>query len=307
MTMKHARLLIIADIEGSSGCHDYRASSFLTREWARACLHMSLDINAVVAALFDAGAESISIRDFHRTGYNLLPELIDSRARIAQGYRSGPVPGIGSPGQATGLMMIGMHAASGTGGFLAHTLTSRIARIQVNGRDLCEAELFASSLASPGVAPIFFSGCPIACSQAADRIPHMVCHVVEKKNGALVPDRETFRKNLACAAVASLNSRAAPYAPGEKIEAAITIRDGAAAAKKHAAPWGMKHSGDTIFLKAGDLTELYRDLIRLCYLSPLVERHIGISLALYNLAGSLGLSWARLFSGKKQFLRQNTP
>jgi len=43
--------LIIADIEGSSGCWSYRASSFMTKDWARACLEMTRDVQAVVQPL----------------------------------------------------------------------------------------------------------------------------------------------------------------------------------------------------------------------------------------------------------------
>ena len=51
------KILIIADIEGSSGCWDYRASAFMSPEWARACVAMSSDINSVVDALLAAGVE----------------------------------------------------------------------------------------------------------------------------------------------------------------------------------------------------------------------------------------------------------
>jgi D-amino peptidase len=162
------RILIIADIEGSSGCWSYRASSFKTGEWARACVEMSRDVNAVVRALFESGVESIRIKDFHRTGYNLLPELIDTRAVISHGYHTGPVPGIGDPGDAEAAMFLGMHAASGTAGFLAHTLTSRIEKLEINGEPLPEIKLFASSLAIRDIRPIFFSGCPVACQQARE-------------------------------------------------------------------------------------------------------------------------------------------
>ena len=80
MSGRFERILIIADIEGSSGCWNRRASSFMTREWSRACVEMTRDVNAVVQALFNSGVEHIQIKDFHRTGYNLLPELIDPRA-----------------------------------------------------------------------------------------------------------------------------------------------------------------------------------------------------------------------------------
>jgi D-amino peptidase len=90
----YRHILILADIEGSSGCGSYRASSFLTRPWARACEAMSRDVDAVVRALFHAGVSTVTVKDFHRTAYNLLPERIDRRSpvdlRLPPGTRSRP-------------------------------------------------------------------------------------------------------------------------------------------------------------------------------------------------------------------------
>ena len=97
MNQDLSHILILADLEGSSACWSYRASSFLTQEWVGACEGLSRDLASVVGALFDAGIESIMIKDFHRTGYNIFPKLIDSRAVISSGYRRGPVPGPGRP------------------------------------------------------------------------------------------------------------------------------------------------------------------------------------------------------------------
>jgi D-amino peptidase len=92
----HRRVLIISDIEGSSQCSDYAATKVFGQGWPNACLGMTLDVNAVVTALFNAGVEKVYIKDFHRTGYNLFPSLIDPRARLVSGYEVGPIPG---PGQ----------------------------------------------------------------------------------------------------------------------------------------------------------------------------------------------------------------
>ena len=135
-------ILIIADIEGSSGCFSYEASTFLHEDWVNASVAMSKDVNAVAMALFDAGIEKVIVKDFHRTGYNILPEFIDPRVKLVFGYKRGPIPGIGDPEDTELLMMIGMHGSSGSGGFLAHTFTSRIAELKVNGRKISEAELF---------------------------------------------------------------------------------------------------------------------------------------------------------------------
>ena len=63
MSISLTRILILADLEGSSACWSYAASSFLTDEWARACLGMSKDVSSVVGALFEAGVESITVKN----------------------------------------------------------------------------------------------------------------------------------------------------------------------------------------------------------------------------------------------------
>ena len=68
LSSRFERVLIIADIEGSSGCWNHRTSSFMSREWSRACVEMTRDVDAVVRALFSSGVEHILINDFHRTG-----------------------------------------------------------------------------------------------------------------------------------------------------------------------------------------------------------------------------------------------
>jgi D-amino peptidase len=290
----YRHILILADIEGSSGCDSYRASSFLTRPWARACSAMSRDVDAVVRTLFEAGVSRVTVKDFHRTAYNLLPEMIDPRARVVCGYRRGPVPGLGDPEDADAVMMIGMHAASGTDGFLAHTLTSRLASVMVNGRPLAEVELFAASLAPHGIPAIFFSGCPEACAQARQRIAGIETLSIDKHIPPANLNADHWRRRLAKAAVQALSNHAvAPYLPEGPFEAEITIRDGVAAAAKMADPWGFQRTGNKVDIQAADIHTLYNFLIRLCYLPPLAEKTLPFSLALFNLIGRLGRLWVR--------------
>ncbi len=292
--LSHRHILILADIEGSSGCGSYRASSFLTRPWARACAAMSRDVDAVVGGLLDAGIEQVTVKDFHRSGYNLLPEMIDGRARIDCGYRRGPVPGIGDPHGVDAVMMIGMHAAAGTAGFLAHTLTSRLALLTVNGRPLAEIELFAASLAPYGIPVIFFSGCPVACTQARERIAGIRTWPIDKRIPPAKLDAEGWRQGLARAAVNALtNDGVAPYRPAGPWHAAIRIRDGMRAAANMADRWGFQRCGATVRIDAEEIHDLYDALIRLCYLTPLTHRTLPVSLALFNLIGRLGRMWVR--------------
>jgi D-amino peptidase len=294
MQKPYTNILIIADLEGSSGCWSYTASSFLTDEWCRACFEMSGDINRVVNALFDAGAKTVTVKDFHRTGYNLFRELIDSRAALIPGYCRGPVPGIGDPNDAQAVMFIGMHAASGSDGFLSHTLTSRIARLEVNHRLLAEIELFAASLAPWGVRPIFFSGCPVACRQAAAVIENIDCFPINKSRGFGNFDSNRWRSELAQAAAESLvNHRTVPYEPKGPFDATVTLRDGKALALKLARRWKLEQDGDQIRIHASDMQQLYLLLIRLCYLTPLVEKILPLALKVFNLRGRSGIFRAR--------------
>ncbi|MGD9180807.1 MAG: M55 family metallopeptidase [Desulfobacterales bacterium] len=294
MDNRLTRLLIIADLEGSSGCWNYTASSFLTDEWFQACLEMSRDVSTVVSALFEAGVKTITIKDFHRTGYNLFPELIDSRATLISGYRRGPIPGIGHHYDAQAVMFLGMHAASGSNGFLAHTLTSRIARLEVNQRLLSEIELFAASLAPWGIRPVFFSGCPVACKQAAAVIQNLDCFAIDKTRGVENFDSNAWRSELAQAAVKSLpNHRTIPYAPAGPFNATVTMREGKTVADKLARRWKLERTGAQIRIQATDMIDLYLKLIKLCYLTPAIEKILPLALVAFNLKGRIGIMRAR--------------
>jgi len=290
----YRHILIIADLEGSSGCWSYEASAFLTDPWCHACLQLSRDINRVVRALFDAGVKTVTIKDFHRTGYNMFPELIDSRATLISGYRRGPIPGIGNPVDAQAVMFLGMHAASGSEGFLAHTMTSRIARLEVNRRLLAEIELFAASLAPWKIRPIFFSGCPVACRQAAAVIDNIACFSIDKSRGIESFDAGSWRSALAQAAAESLsNHDTQPHQPVGPFDARVTLRDGETVAARLARRWNFEQSGAQIRIYSDSIHQLYMQLIRLCYLTPAIEKVLPLALMVFNLRGRYGISLAR--------------
>ena len=290
--LKH--VLIIADIEGSSGCFSYESSSFMTSSWPHACLEMTRDVDTAVKAVLAAGIPQVTVKDFHRTGYNLLPERIDSRAKVVSGYRWKPVPGIGSPGSAEGVLFLGMHAASGSTGFLAHTLTSRIQALLLNGQPLPEVSLFAASLAPYNIRPIFFSGCPVACRQATSTIPGIHTYPIDKTPGPNRFDAVQWRKELGSSITAALaGSYPDPYSPVGPFKVVASMRAGEAAARKLAQQWRLQHQGADLHLRAETLDQIYLQLIRLCYLTPWSAKILPVSLALNNLKGRWGLAWVR--------------
>jgi D-aminopeptidase len=292
---RHFRhVLIVADIEGSSGCWNYQGSAFMTAAWRQACENMSDDVGAVAAALLAAGVDSVTVQDFHRTGYNLLAERLPAPVKVVYGYRDGPVPGMGDPRPAEAALFVGMHAAAGTQGFLAHTLTSRLADIRVNGQILPEVQLFAASLAPLGIVPLFFSGCPVACQQAQAVVQGIATYAIDKSTGPQSLDVDDWRRGLAAASTAALN-RPLPelVLPDGPLHTTVTMRDGPDAAAVIARRWGFSRVHDRIDFTCPDFQTLYRELIRICYLSPWIENRLNWLLPLFNLKGRLGLAWVR--------------
>jgi D-amino peptidase len=288
----HRRVLIISDIEGSSQCSDYAATKVFGQGWPNACLGMTLDVNAVVTALFNAGVEKVYIKDFHRTGYNLFPSLIDPRARLVSGYEVGPIPGLGSPFDATGLMLLGMHAPSGTNGFLPHTLTSRIVRLEVNGHLLSEAELFAAVLSSWGLSPLFFSGCAVACAHAKKKIPGIQTFASPAVRSPDFKQHLKWRRDLGNQAVRSLAAGTAPFSLNGPFHADVTMRDGNRAARRIARNWGHSRKNNRIYFTADTIEALYLELIKAAFLTPVMTRFLPAALAIYRLIGRTGLKWA---------------
>jgi D-aminopeptidase len=195
---------------------------------------------------------------------------------------------------AEAVMFLGMHAASGSDGFLAHTMTSRIARLEVNRRLLAEIELFAASLAPWHIRPIFFSGCPVACKQAAAVVKNINYFAIDKSRGSESFDSGNWRSALAQAAVKSLSNRKTkPYELVGPFDAWVTMRDGEAVAAGLARRWKFEQMGAQIRIRSASFQQLYLDLIRLCYLTPAIEKVLPLALAAFNLRGRIGIIRAR--------------
>lgn len=285
-------ILVIADIEGSSGCWSRESASLFGRGWPEACREMSLDVRAVTRALFAAGAGRVRIQDFHRTGHNLFPDLMPAQAELVQGYCNGPVPGMADPKGFHLLMMMGMHAPSGIPGFLSHTLTSRIARVTANGAPISEAQLFAAALADTGLRPAFFSGCPGACAHTRAAMPGLSCFPIDK--GAHPFDRSAWRQDLAAAAARAVaRPLPLPYAPQGPVQVRVSMAGGPKAARKTAAPWGYPWEGADILMTVPDLAALFRELTRMIYLTPASFRLLPLILPLYRGLGRASLFWAQ--------------
>ncbi len=296
-------IYIISDIEGSSLCNSKADSQLFTPNRYLACKGLTMDINAVCSALFDAGVSRIRVKDFHRTGFNIIKRFLDKRIELDQGFCKGPIVGIGEASGFDYLMLIGLHAASGTEGFLPHTLTSQFSKLEINGKALTESELFCSSVSSTGMKPIFFSGCSVACAQAKEAINWLDTFNLDKP---LKTSPRKTRIDLANAAVASFKKnraldlagrgKAKVFALEGPFKVKIEIRDGAEKAKALRSQWNLAGDGKEILFNANTHEELYWQLIRLAYFTPWIEKNIDLCLKLLRMLGKLELATTAVLS-----------
>ena len=236
---------------------------------------MTRDINAVTDALFARGVGGVVVKDFHRTGYNLIPPYLDKRVKLVSGYYTGPAIGYGNLHGADFALFVGIHAAGGNEkGFLAHTLTSRIAEILINGKRTCESELFAAVLSAFRVPVVFFSGCPAACQEVEERMPWVATCAVPKD---LSTEKDESKKKEWVAHIRDgLRQRIKEMPAIEGLpllimnppfDCRVIFHEEAEARRMN--PWGFPQEGKVIYFRSEEFLDMYQNLLKIAYFPKL--------------------------------------
>lgn len=174
MPVRAFDVYIFADMEGCSGVtnRDQIMGTYGSKM-------MEGDINACVAACFDAGATTVTVRDGHSSGKNVDPLQIDPRAKLLQG----PTPGVRFEGlseRCEAVILLGYHAMSRTpNAIMAHSYSSaNIQNIVLNGRKVGEIGVDAIVAAEHGVPVVLVTGDDVTCREASQWIDGVVtCRV----------------------------------------------------------------------------------------------------------------------------------
>ena len=156
------RVLVYHDMEGLTGQSDPNTFRFAHPErYAIGRMYLTGDVNAVVAGLFDGGADEVHIVDGHGSGSpepDLLLDDLDERAElISRDELFDAYVDLTEPGVYDAIAVVGMHAKTGSGGFASHTYTLGIAFV-LNGMAVTETEVVGYSWGRVGVPVIFASG-----------------------------------------------------------------------------------------------------------------------------------------------------
>jgi D-amino peptidase len=150
---KQVKIFISVDMEGIGGIGTSAMTSTGGKDYETGRKLMTNEVNAVVSAIFESGPATIVVNDSHGDMQNLLHTQLDPRVEYIQSNIKplGMVQGLDASFDA--VIFIGYHAMAGAGnGFLAHTGSSSVKGLWLNGVEVGEGGLntyFASALGVP--------------------------------------------------------------------------------------------------------------------------------------------------------------
>ncbi|MBU4254127.1 MAG: M55 family metallopeptidase [Acidobacteria bacterium] len=161
------KILISVDMEGITGVVNSDHVSPEGKDYNRARLWMTQDVNAAIEGALEAGATEIIVNDSHGGMRNILLEKLHPAADLISGTPKpfGMMQGIDASVDA--VIFIGYHAKIGTqNAILAHTMSSsRLFDCRVNGVSMSEGSLNAYLAGYFDVPVVFIAGDRAAVDQ----------------------------------------------------------------------------------------------------------------------------------------------
>jgi len=180
--METKKLFISADIEGSCGISHWEETN-LTDAYFRT--EMTKEVASACEGAKIAGFDTIIIKDAHDTARNLYPDKLPRYAFLLRNWTRDPwcmVSGLDETFDAAAFT--GYHSpAFSSGSPLAHTMSTSLQFIKINGEYISEFVINAYACAYKGVPVAFVAGDEYLCEQAVKYIPSITTAPVNKGMG----------------------------------------------------------------------------------------------------------------------------
>jgi D-amino peptidase len=170
-------------MEGISGIRRPEQVAIGGPEYAGGCKLMMADINAAIAAAFDAGATEVVACDTHGSGGQVQVDAMDPRASYEQPALGSMMPALDR--SFAGVVLLGHHARAGTrNGFLDHTMSSAAwFAFRINGIEVGEIGIEAAYAAHYDVPVIAVSGDEATAVEARALLGEVECAIVKRGLG----------------------------------------------------------------------------------------------------------------------------
>lgn len=257
-----------ADMEGVTGVVDAEDVQPPGRDYERARVLMTEDVNAAVRGAYAAGATEVLVNDAHGPMRNLLPDLLDPRALLIKGRPKpmGMMEGLTPEYDAA--LCVGFHARAGVLGVLSHSFMGHeIEDIWLDDRPTGEIGLFHAASAAYGVPVALLTGDDTACDEMKSWDPAVatvpVKYAKDRFAAQLVPVAEARAavESTTTAALRSLSTGPTPLTPSTSSsggrELAVRWQSASVASHLTAIP-GVVRRDDRTVVVDGDMVQLYR-------------------------------------------------
>ena len=267
---KPVRIFISVDMEGIGGIGTSAMVNTGSKDYETGRKLMTAEVNAVVAAIFEAGPAEIVVNDSHGDMQNLLHTELDSRVEYIQSNIKplGMVQGLDA--SFNGVIFIGYHAMAGTeNGFLAHTGSGNVKGLWLNGVEVGEGGLNTYFAGSVGVPVLLASGDKTFSEEIKKLIPTRTVVTKEAIGAAaaklLHPD--VVKKTLQSETKSALKDigKAKPFAVQQgPVEFKVKVDNPVRADIAMGIPGMKRVDGYTVSYQARNMEEAYK-LIRVIY------------------------------------------
>jgi len=172
---------ISADVEGVAGIAGWNQILPGAEDYAVGRALMAGEVNAAIEGALAGGAERVVVNDAHARMTNLLPEEVDSRARLVLGHHKPMYMVQGLDATFDAALFVGYHGAIGEPeAILSHTYSPRVVwEAKVDGRTVGEIGINALVCEYFGVPIRLVTGDQVTAREARESIPGV--HVAEVK------------------------------------------------------------------------------------------------------------------------------
>lgn len=261
------KVYISADIEGIAGVTHWDETEIGKPGYEAFRTQMAAEVRAACEGAARAGATEILVKDAHDTGRNLTPADLPAGAQLLRGWASHPLAMVEELDRSfTGLILVGYHAPAGSSGSpLAHTLSTRLHAVEINGRPASELLLAAYTAAHVGVPLLFVSGDAETCAEAGRLSGQIAAFSVKHGVGGATVNLDAQRalggiRDGVAAALTGDPERCRIVLP-ERFSVAVTYRDHPAAYRASFYPGAMIESPRTVAFEASNFHDVLTFLL----------------------------------------------
>lgn len=182
------KLFISADIEGTCGITNWNETEKNHADWRYFADQMTREVAAACDGAHDSGYDQVLVKDAHDSARNIDPRGLPRYAQIIRGWGGHPYSMmLGLDGSFDGAVMTGYHNAAGRDtNPLAHTMTTQLARLIINGEYASELMLNAMIAAYEGVPVYAVTGDKGLCDWMKEKSPNTVVVPVNEGMGGAV-------------------------------------------------------------------------------------------------------------------------